>query len=204
MKKQEFADELRGRLAGLPEHDTQERVSFYLEMIDEHMANGDPEETAVAAVGPVDLIVDQIMSEIPLTRIVKDRVKPRKKVSVPVIIMLVLGFPVWFPLALTALSVMFTIYLVLWILILAFFIVVLALGIASVAAIAGVVMYIAAGRPAGAVFAAGAGLICAGLCVLTCTGCIALSGALLRATGRILLGIKTSLAGKEDADNEIA
>ncbi len=203
MNKKEFADELRGRLSGLPEHDTEERISFYIEMIDEHMANGDNEETAVAAVGPIDPIVEQIMSEIPLTKIVKDKVKPKKKVSAPLIILLVLGFPVWFPLALTALIIMFTFYLVFWILILAFFIVALGLCIGAVAAIACVVMYILASNPAGAVFAAGAGSSCAGLAVLTFTGTVALSAGLLKLTGKILIGIKRSLAGKEGVDDEI-
>ena len=111
MNRKEFIDGLRDGLSGMPEHEMEERISFYNEMIDEHMANGESEETAIAAIGSVDAAVAQISSEIPLAKLVRDRVRPKKKVTVGLIILLVLGFPVWFPLALASLSIMFTVYL---------------------------------------------------------------------------------------------
>ncbi len=202
MNRKEFIDGLRDGLSGMPEHEMEERISFYNEMIDEHMANGESEETAIAAIGSVDAAVAQISSEIPLAKLVRDRVRPKKKVNVGLIILLVLGFPVWFPLALAALSIMFTVYLVIWVIILAFFIVDLALAIAAVATLPGAVIYLMSSNVPGAVFAIGVGLICAGLAVLIFQGSAAMGGWLLRQTGNVLLSIKKALIGKDDNSNE--
>ena len=75
MNRKEFIDGLRDGLSGMPEHEMEERISFYNEMIDEHMANGESEETAIAAIGSVDAAVAQISSEIPLAKLVRDRVR---------------------------------------------------------------------------------------------------------------------------------
>lgn len=202
MNRKEFIDGLRDGLSGMPEHEMEERISFYNEMIDEHMANGESEETAIAAIGSVDAAVAQISSEIPLAKLVRDRVRPKKKVNVGLIILLVLGFPVWFPLALAALSIMFTVYLVIWVIILAFFIVDLALAIAAVATLPGAVIYLMSSNVPCAVFAIGVGLICAGLAVLIFQGSAAMGGWLLRQTGNVLLSIKKALIGKDDNSNE--
>ena len=202
MNRKEFIDGLRDGLSGMPEHEMEERISFYNEMIDEHMANGESEETAIAAIGSVDAAVAQISSEIPLAKLVRDRVRPKKKVNVGLIILLVLGFPVWFPLALASLSIMFTVYLVIWVIILAFFIVDLALAIAAVATLPGAVIYLMSSNVPCAVFAIGVGLICTGLAVLIFQGSAAMGGWLLRQTGNVLLSIKKALIGKDDNSNE--
>lgn len=59
MNKQEFLKELRGRLAGLPEEDIDERLTFYGEMIEDRMEEGLSEAEAVSAIGSVDEIVTQ-------------------------------------------------------------------------------------------------------------------------------------------------
>ena len=63
MNKQRFIASLKRRLARLPRREIAERVSFYSEMIDDRMEDGLSEEAAVAAIGPIDTIVMQIMSE---------------------------------------------------------------------------------------------------------------------------------------------
>ena len=67
MDKALFLDELRRRLSGLPQSDLDERLLFYSEMIDDRMEDGLTEEEAVAGIGSVDEIVEQIMAEIPLS-----------------------------------------------------------------------------------------------------------------------------------------
>lgn len=66
MIKKEFLSQLRTGLAGLPQRDIEERLSFYSEMIDDRMEEGLPEEEAVAAVGNVQDIVSQIIGTFPL------------------------------------------------------------------------------------------------------------------------------------------
>ena len=48
MNKQEFLDELRKGLCGLPSEDIEERINFYSEMIDDRMEEGLTEEESVA------------------------------------------------------------------------------------------------------------------------------------------------------------
>ena len=67
---------LRKRLAGLPQAEIEERLAFYNEMIDDRIEDGLTEEEAVAEVGPVEDVVNQIMSEIPLTALVREKVRP--------------------------------------------------------------------------------------------------------------------------------
>ena len=66
MTKQEFLDKLQAGLSGLTESDAQERLTFYSEMIDDRMEEGKSEAEAVAALGDVDVIAEQIIADIPL------------------------------------------------------------------------------------------------------------------------------------------
>ena len=106
MTKEEFKTQLRQRLSGLPQGDIEERISFYEESINDRMEEGMPEEEAVAGIGTMDEIVEQIMSEIPLTRLVRDKVKPKRKFKAWEIVLLVLGSPVWLPLLITGIALM--------------------------------------------------------------------------------------------------
>ena len=71
MLKTAFLEALQSGLAGLPRQDIEERLAFYGEMIDDRMEEGLSEEEAVAAIGPVDRVVNEIIAQTPLTKIVK-------------------------------------------------------------------------------------------------------------------------------------
>ena len=77
MNKKEFLDELRVGLAGLPESDLEERLNFYEEMIDDRIDEGLTEEEAIAGLGTVEQIIDQIAEETPLSKLVKKKIKKR-------------------------------------------------------------------------------------------------------------------------------
>ena len=114
MDKNAFLDELREKLSGLPEEDIEERVAFYREMIDDRIEDGVPEEEAVEGVGTVDSVVEQIMSEIPLSKLVREKVKPKRSLKAWEIVLLVLGSTVWIPLLVAAAAVVFAVYIVIW------------------------------------------------------------------------------------------
>ena len=80
MKRSEFLEKLKAQLWALPEGDVQNSLDYYSEMIDDRMEDGLPEEEAVAAVGDLDEIVKQILSETPRPPQV---VKPEQK-QIPV------------------------------------------------------------------------------------------------------------------------
>ena len=114
MTKLEFVTELREKLSGLPNQDIEERLSFYGEMIDDRIEEGRTEEEAIADIGSVDEISAQIIRDIPLTKIVKERIKTKRRLRTWEIVFLVLGFPIWFSLAVATFAVILSLYVVLW------------------------------------------------------------------------------------------
>ena len=79
MTKQEFMANLRAKLSGLPTQDVEDRLSFYCEMIDDRTEEGLSEEEAVSAIGSVDEVVSQIIADIPLAKIAKEKIKPKRR-----------------------------------------------------------------------------------------------------------------------------
>ena len=102
MNKDSFLNELRARLAGLPQADIEERIAFYNEMINDRMEDGLTEEEAVEEIGSVDEIVGQIMAEIPFASLVRTRVMPKRKLRTWELVLLIVGAPVWLPLAMAS------------------------------------------------------------------------------------------------------
>ena len=197
MSKTEFLYELRRRLAGLPQAEIEERIAFYNEMIDDRVEEGLTEEEAVAEIGPVEEIVNQIMAEIPLTAIVRERVKPKRALRAWEIILLVLGSPIWLSLLIAAFAVGLSLYIVLWSVVVCLWAVVVSLAASAVWCLFQVFLYQRAGNPGGALFAGGAALACAGLSILLVFGSLAATKGTARLTKKILLGIKALFVGKE-------
>ena len=118
MKKEKFLAELRSKLKGLPKDDLESRLSFYEEAINDRMSCGKSEEEAVADLGSVDQIVEEIAEQTPYFTLVKEKSKLHKKLSVATVLLLILGFPLWFPLAITCLVLLLVLYAVIWVLVL--------------------------------------------------------------------------------------
>ena len=114
MNKLEFIAALGSRLSGFPEREVEERIAFYLEMIDDRMEEGLSEAEAVAAVGSPDAVAAQIMAEIPLSAMVMARIGANHRVSWWEITLIVLGFPIWFSLLATLFSVLVSLSAALW------------------------------------------------------------------------------------------
>ena len=191
MNKQVFLTQLRRGLSGLPKGDIDQRLTFYNEMIEDRMEDGIPEEAAVSEVGNVGEIVSQIIADVPLTKIVKERITPKKKPGTWEIVLLALGSPIWLSFLLAAFAVMVSLYAVLWTVIIVLWAVFAALvacggiGIAS-----GTVFAVKGSAPAGMALI-GAGIVCAGLSIFAFFGCRAASKGAVRLTGKITLWIKS-------------
>jgi len=99
MTKEEFLAKLQNRLAGLPREDLEERLTFYSEMIDDRLEEGLTEEEAIAEIGSVQEVAAQILADTPLTKLMIERVKPKRSLKVWEILLLVLGAPLWIPLS---------------------------------------------------------------------------------------------------------
>ncbi len=165
MNKEEFLIRLRRTLAGLPQSDIDERLDFYAEMIDDRVEEGLSEEAAVAELGTVEDVTAQILAETPLTRIVRERMKPARRMRAWEIVLLVLGFPLWFPLLMAAFAVVLSVYIVIWAVIVSLWAVNLSLACAALAyAAVGVLLICQGGGLTGVAFIA-AGLVLAGLTI---------------------------------------
>lgn len=199
MNKQEFLDQLRSKLKGLPQEDIEERVSFYREMIEDHIDDGATEEEAVSSIGSVDEVVNTIMSEIPLSKLVKNRAKTRQKKSMPAwaIVLLVLGFPVWFPILLTLVIVIFSLYITVWSVIISFYAADLGLALSAIMCIVMAVVAFVTGEAALGLFLIGSCLALAGVSILLFFGIWYIVKGVIFLTGKMLLGIKTLFVGKE-------
>lgn len=199
MTKQIFLDQLRAGLYGLPQDDIEERVSFYSEMIDDRMEEGLTEEAAVAGIGPVDTIISQIIAETPLPRLVREQIKSRPRMRAWEVILLILGFPLWFPLLIAAFAVIFSVYVVIWSVILVLW----AVEIACIAgAFAGVIVgfiQIFQGNLLWGLLLISAAILLSGLSILLFFGCIAASKGALYLTKKIALGIKSLFLRKENS-----
>lgn len=196
MKKQEFLDELRNRLQGLPPDDLDDRISFYGEMIDDLMDEGKSEEEAVADIGTVDDIVNEIVKDTPLVKLVKEKIKPKRKLKAWEIVLLILGFPLWFPLVLTALILCLVAYLLIWILVIVCYVVELSLSVAATAA--PVLMIIQAVNGGSVVVYLGLWLMCLGGAILLFLGCIGATKLTLKLSKKIITSIKKAFVKKGD------
>ena len=114
MDKIEFIEGLRSRLHGLPKEELEERLGFYSEMIDDRIEEGFSEVEAVNDIGNIDEIASQIIGDIPLIKIAKERIKPKRRLKVWEIVLLAAGSPLWLILAVSVIVVVLSVYVSLW------------------------------------------------------------------------------------------
>ncbi len=199
MNKQEFIANLRESLRGLPRQDVEEHLSFYSEMIDDRTEEGLSEEDAVAQIGSVDAIAQEILAEIPLSRIAKERIKPKKQLRAWEIVLLVLGSPIWLSLAVAAFAVVLSLYVVLWSVIISLWAIFASLIGCSLGFIAAAIIFVMTGNGLTGAAMIGASLFCAGLAILLFFGCKAATRGIILLTKKLALGIKKCFIGKEAA-----
>lgn len=199
MDKQAFLAQLRRGLSGLPREDIDDRVMFYAEMIDDRVEEGLSEPDAVSQLGTVEAVVDQILAETPLTKLVKEKVRPNRALRVWEIVLLVLGSPVWLSLLIAAAAVVLAVYVVIWSVIVVLWSVELSVAAGALGGVLTALLFAVRGQGFTAVAMLGAGLLCAGLTIFLFAGCKAATKATLRLTGKMALGVKSMFVGKECA-----
>lgn len=116
MNKVEFINALKEKLSNIPLKEVEERISFYSEMIDDKIEDGISEEDAVNQIGSVDEVINQILKEIPLSKIVNEKRKTIKSKQLKAweIVLLALGSPIWISLLIAFLAILLSIYVSLW------------------------------------------------------------------------------------------
>jgi len=199
MSKQEFLFQLRKGLLGLPQEDIEERLTFYSEMIDDRMEEGIPEEEAVSAVGSVDKIVAQIVADIPLTKLVKEKIKPKKRLRTWEIVLLALGSPIWLSLLIAAFAIILSFYASLWAVIISLWAVFASVAACALGGVAAGIVIACSGNALSGITMLAAGIVCAGLSIFMFYGCkVAIKGILLL-TKKFAVWIKNCFIKKEEA-----
>lgn len=199
MRKQEFLCALKKRLLGLPKQDVEDRLNFYSEMIDDRTEEGRTEEEAISDIGSVDEIATRIIADIPLSKIVTERVKPKKRLKMWEIVLLVLGSPIWLSLAIAALAVILSLYVVLWSLIVSVWAVFVSLAACAIGGVIAGVFFALSGNGLMGIAMVSAGIVCAGLAIFLFLGCKAATKSIIYLTKKIALGIKKCFIKKENA-----
>ena len=198
MDKQEFLTRLEQGLSGLPQEDISERLAFYGEMIDDRVEEGFSEEAAVAEIGPADAVIQQIVGETPIARLVKERVRPKRRMQAWEIILLILGSPIWLSLLVAAFAVVLSVYVVIWSVILSLWAADLSLAVSVLGGAAAGVFLLCRGDALPGIAALGAGIVLAGLSVFLFFGCRAATAGAAALTKKIALWVKTLILRKEN------
>ena len=175
MTRSEFIKKLKKSLSHLPRQEIKERISFYNEMIDDLMEEGYSEEEAVSKIGPIE----ETISNVPTVK------KASKRLRAWEITLLILGFPLWFPLLLAAFSIILSVYISIWAIIIsqwACFASLVACALGGV--LSGILFTLLGMRLTGTVMIASA-LVCAGLSILFFFLCRILTRLLLTLTKTI-------------------
>lgn len=198
MNKQEFLTQLRKGLSGLPQGDIEERLAFYSEMIDDRMEEGLSEEDAVNEIGNVDEIISQTVADIPLSKLVKEKIKPKRTLSAWEIVLLTLGCPIWLSLLIAVIALIFSVYIMMWSAVVLLWSMEASLIAVSLEGIVSAAVFVFKGNGLTGLAMLGFGIICAGLSVFLFFGCKAVTKGILLLTKKIALSIKSLFVGKEN------
>lgn len=199
MLKNEFLTQLRSGLNGLPQEDIEERLVFYTEMIEDRMEEGLSEEAAVAAAGPVQQIVEQVIEDIPFAKIAKERVKRRGGLKTWEIVLLAVGSPVWLALGIAAFAVILALYISLWAVIVSLWSVFASLAACAVGGFVAGIVFIGAGNVPAGLATIAAALVAAGLAIFAFYGCKAATKGTAWLTRKMAVWIKNCFIRKEEA-----
>ncbi len=198
MNKQEFMSGLSSALSGLPQDDIEERLTFYSEMIDDRIEEGLTEEEAVSAAGPIEEIAAQTVSDIPITKLVKERIRPRRKLKAWEIVLLAAGSPIWISLLIAAFAVVLSLYITLWSLIISCWAVFASFAASAAGGIAAGIILACSGHGLTGAAVIGLGIMCAGLSVFSYFGSLAATKGTILLTKKIIIATKNCFIDKED------
>lgn len=187
MTKLEYLKKLKRALRQVKIEERNKSLAYFSEVIDDRIEDGISEESAVAELEDVESAAARIISEAKT----QGQLKPRR--SVWEIILIVLGFPLWFPLLLSVAIVVLTIYGIVWILISTLFIVSISLALGGAASIFG--MFLAGSIPS-ALTCLSAGLVCAGLGIALFVPAVFFARAYAKATPIMWNKLMNRKAGK--------
>ncbi len=196
MTKTQFFYALRQRLDGLPQEEAVKALEYCGEMIDDRIEDGLGEEEAVAALGSMDEIIMQILTDIPLTKLVGEKLKPRS-IGTWSLVLIILGSPIWLSLLVAAVAVALSVYAVIWSVVLVLYAVDFSLAACGVGGVVAAIILLFTGNFTQAAFLFGCGIFSAGLAILFFFVCNFVAKGMLWLSKKILLAVKRCFIKKE-------
>ena len=193
MRKQDFIKELRLNLSFLPKEEIDDRISFYSELIDDKIEEGVKEEDAIKSIGSIDGIINQIIDEMPLSKIAKDKIKPKRKLSGLEIALIIVGSPIWLSLLLSLIAVLFSLYIIGWSIVISIWAILISLIAVLVAGIALTIVSLFSNSALVALSYLGATLVILGLTILMHYVCKIITRLYIKLTKLIVLSIKKKM-----------
>lgn len=193
MRKQDFIKELRLNLSFLPKEEIDDRISFYSELIDDKIEEGVKEEDAIKSIGSIDEIINQIIDEMPLSKIAKDKIKPKRKLSGLEIALIIVGSPIWLSLLLSLIAVLFSLYIIGWSIVISIWAILISLIAVLVAGIVLTIISLFSNIYIVALSYLGATLVILGLTILMHYVCKIITRLYIKLTKLIVLSIKKKM-----------
>ena len=132
MSRAEFLRLLRWRLAQMPQSEIEKNVAYYDEMFSDMIEDGMTEEEAAARLGDPEEIAKELLRDMPMSELVRSRVRPSGGWTAFSILLAVVLCPIWLPLLIAAAAVVLGLFIALWAVALAVLAVVAALVIGAV------------------------------------------------------------------------
>lgn len=194
MTKQEFLKEIKKNIHALPRKDRKRVVEYFSEMIDDRMEDGLSEEEAIAEIGEPQEAARQTISDPAFLAEIKPEAA-RPKNNALLIVLAILGSPLWIAFAAVVLALLLVFYILLFVFVVVLFVLVLALGLSAIAMlVAGIYELTKLMIPLG-FFLIGAFLALTGLTLLAFLGARQAAVGLVRFAGITFKGL-TGLAGR--------
>lgn len=181
MNKQQFIDRLKEKLSDLPNAEASDRISFYLEMVDDKKEEGFAEEDVFEDILSSVSIPDEATKDI-LQESANGDEKRKRRPKAWEIVLLALGSPIWLSLLISVAAVIFSLYVSLWSVIVALWAACISLAICPIALLAYGIAQIICGNAVSGLFFAGCGIVCAGLAIFLYVGCLELTKCTVRLT----------------------
>ena len=202
MTKQEFLTRLKVGLSGLPKDEIEQRIVFYEEIIDDKIEEGLNEDSAVESLGGVDSVIDGILAEIPLATLVKRRIKTEKPLTGWGIALVIAGAPIWGSIIISLLAAAFSVYAVVWAVMISLWAVVFCFALCPLAGAVMLIVGIAMGNTPVGFASFGAGLFLGGVSIFSYIGLKRLTKALIKITVKIPTWIKRCFIGRESKNEQ--
>lgn len=201
MNKAEFLSELQKQISEYPSEETEKSMEYYAEMIDDRMEDGMTEAEAIASLGSVESIANQIKCELPITTLVKYKAKEKtkgRKLPAWAIVLLVIGFPLWGGIVIFILGMILAFYSLIWSMDIMLWSVVLSFGAGALTGLIGFFVCLFRASFGSATFYLGGGLLSAGLGIFLFLGTLLITKGIICGTKKCFLWIKQSIVGKEN------